>query len=372
MLSRALILMTTNVKTEADLSLRSFLDEADEVRRDQLLAELICRHARPVIRRVIASKLNVKRGHWDIVEGQDQDDIGEEVVVQLIRRLTHMKNGGADSFGSFESYVATAAHNACSGYLRRKYPARARLRDRLRYLLSHHEQLAIWQPERREWLCGFVSWRNEQPSRRSSDRLRLLRADPRAICYFSDSAQQEQDVLRVVKATFEFVGAPIALDDLVDVAVNVLGTSDKTESAEPDDQFNGAADEAWSDTEVIFTERIDKQSYLKQVWKEICELPPEQRAAILLNLKDREGSDITITLVSSGAATISEMAEALGLSIEEFLDLWKKLPLSDEDIAVRLGTRVQRVASLRQSGRRRLSRRMDLYERQKNSQIRRT
>ena len=107
------------------------------------------------------------------------------------------------------------------------------------------------------------------------------------------------------------------------------------------------------------------------MWREICELPPEQRAALLLNLKDREGLDITIILVNSGAATISELAEALGLSIEEFLDLWKRLPLSDEDIAIRLDTRAQRVASLRQSGRRRLSRRMDLYERQKNSQVRR-
>lgn len=364
--------MTANVKTEADLRLRVFLDEADKVRRDQLLTELICQYARPVIRRVIASKLNVKRGGWDSVEGQDQDDIGEEVVVQLIRRLTLMKSGGADSFGSFESYVATATHNACSSYLRRKYPGRARLRDRLRYLLSHHEQLAIWQLERREWLCGFVSWKNQQPSRRSSDRLRLLCADPRSNSYFSDSAQPEHDILHLVKATFEFVGAPIALDDLVDVAVNFLGISDKTASIDTDDQFNEAATEAWSDAEALFTEKIDKQSYLKQVWKEICELPPEQRVAMLLNLKDREGSDITILLVSSGAATISEMAEALGLSIEEFLDLWKQLPLSDEDIAIRLGTRVQRVASLRQSGRRRLSRRMDMYERQKNLQLRRT
>ncbi|MFP5262217.1 MAG: hypothetical protein ACLGJB_09970 [Blastocatellia bacterium] len=155
--------MTADTKTEADLRLRAFLEEADEARRDQLLAELICQSARPVIKGVIASKLNVKRGKWDSIEGQDQDDICEEVVVQLIRRLVLMGRGAADSLGSFEGYVA-AAHNACSSYLRRKYPERARLRDRLRYILSHHEQLAIWQLERREWVCGFVSWRDQQPS----------------------------------------------------------------------------------------------------------------------------------------------------------------------------------------------------------------
>lgn len=364
--------MSTKVKTEVDFCLDAFLDEADEVRRDQLLEELICQYARPVIKRVIASKLNIKRGYWGSVDGQDQEDIGEEVVVQLIRRLTLMRSGGENPFGSFENYVATAAYNTCSSYLRRKYPERSRLRDRLRYILSHHKQFAMWQLEKREWLCGFASWGKQQRSRRSSDRLRQLRADPRSINYVSDSAQQKQDVLRLARAIFEFVGAPVALDDLVDVVGGILGTTDKTASAEPDDQFDRATYEIWPGTEALLAERIDKQTYLKHVWKEVRELPSEQRAAMLLNLKDREGSDITAIFISSGAATISEMAEALGLSIEEFLDLWKTLPLSDEDIAIRLSIRVQQVASLRQSGRRRLSRRMDLYERQKSSQVRQT
>src|SRR6185503_11041135 len=174
---------------------------------------------------------------------------------------------------------------------------------KLRYILSHHKQLAIWQLEKREWLCGFVSWRNQKWPRQSADRLRQLRADPSSINYFSDPAQQERDLLRLVKAIFEFVGAPISLDDLVDVAGSILGTNDK-----PDDQLNEAAFEIKIDTEALFAERIDKQVYLKQVWKEMRELPPEQRAAMLLNLKDRDESDITIIFVSSGVATISEMA----------------------------------------------------------------
>jgi hypothetical protein len=96
-----------------------------------------------------------------------------------------MGRGAADSLGSFEGYVAAAAHNARSSYLRRKYPERARLRDRLRYMLSHHEQRAVWELERREWLCGFVSWRDQQLSRRSSDRLQLLPSDPCSISHFS-------------------------------------------------------------------------------------------------------------------------------------------------------------------------------------------
>jgi hypothetical protein len=285
----------------------------------------------------------------------------------LIRRLTFMRGGDAGPINSFEGYVATVTFNACSHYLRRKYPARSQLSDKLRYVLTHHKQFAMWHLERGEWLCGFASWKKQPRSRQSSDRLRQLRADPRSINCFADSAQQEQNVLCLLKAIFEFVGAPVSLDDLVDLMGDLLGRDDRITCAEPDARLNRAADEYGADAEALIAERIDKQAYLKQVWEEIRELPPEQRAAMLLNLKDRQGGDITGIFINSGVATISEMAEALGLTIEEFLGLWKKLPLSDEEIAMRLGVRIQQVSSLRQSGRRRLSRRMALYERHKGS-----
>ena len=348
--------------------LRTFLDEADEARCDRLMEEIICQHARPIIRRVVASKLNVGRGRYDSIEWQEQEDIAEEVVVQLIRRLSTMRGAGADAFGSFENYVATAAYNACSNYLRRKYPERSRLRNRLRYILSHHEQLGMWRSGEREWLCGLVSWKNQGQTRAPSARLRQLSSHPRFV-NFSNSSAGEREVLHLVISVLDFVGAPVAFDEMVDVVGEIIGMSAKS-SAEPNDPFVENTGEIWSETEAFITERIDKQAYLKKVWKEICELPPEQRAALLLNLKDKDGSDITVIFVSSGVTTISEMADVLGISIEEFLDMWKKLPLSDEEIAIRLGISVRQIGSLRQSGRRRLRRRMDSYERQKNSQVR--
>jgi RNA polymerase sigma factor (sigma-70 family) len=361
--------MTAKPKKEADVLLRTFLDEADEAGCDRLLEEIICQHARPIIRRVVASKLNVRRGRCDSIEWQEQEDIAEEVVVQLIRHLSSMRAAGADAFGSFENYVATAAYNACSNYFRRKYPERSRFRDRLRYILSHHEQLAMWRSGEREWLCGLVSWKNQQQLRGSSARLRQLSSDPRFV-NFSNSSQGEREVLHFVTSIFDFVGAPVVFDEMVNVVGEIIGMSAKS-GAEPIDPFIETTGEIWSEAEAFITERIDKQAYLKKVWKQICELPPEQRAALLLNLKDKDGSDITVIFVSSGVTTISEMADVLGISIEEFLNMWKKLPLSDEEIAIRLGVSVRQVGSLRQSGRRRLCRRMDSYERQKNLQVRR-
>jgi RNA polymerase sigma factor (sigma-70 family) len=361
--------MIAKPEKEADVLLRTFLEEADGARCDRLIEEIICQHARPIIKRVVASKLNVGRGRYDSIEWQEQEDIAEEVVVQLIRHLSSMRGAGADAFGSFENYVATAAYNACSNYLRRKYPERSRLRNRLRYILSHHEQLGMWRSGEREWLCGLVSWKNQGQTRVPSARLRQLSSHPHFV-NFSNSSAGEREVLHLVISIFDSVGAPVAFDEMVDVVGEIIGMSPKS-SAGPNDPFIPNTGEIWSNAEAFVTERIDKQAYLKKVWKEICELPPEQRAALLLNLKEKNGSDITVIFVSSGVATISEIASALDVSIEEFLDTWNKLPLSDEEIGMRLGVSARQVGTLRQSGRRRLWRRMNLYERQKNFQTRR-
>ena len=104
--------MTASATTQADSLLRTYLDEADEARSEQLLGELICNHAQPVIRRIIFSKLNITRGRWNSVEWQDREDIGNEVIVQLIRRLIRMKSSSAEMLESFQSYVAVATYNA--------------------------------------------------------------------------------------------------------------------------------------------------------------------------------------------------------------------------------------------------------------------
>lgn len=360
--------MTAEPQKKIDLLLLAFLDEADEARSDNLLEEIIWQHTRPIIRRVVALKLNVGQGRSASTEWQEQEDIAEEVVLQLIRHLKSMRGVGGEAFDSFENYVATAAYNACSNYLRQKYPERSRLRKKLRYIFSHHERLGIWRSDGRDWLCGLVSWKNQPRTRGSSARLRQVSSEPSFI-NFSNSHAGEREFIRLVTSILDLVGAPVALDELVSIVGEIIGTNTRS-STEQNDCFSGSAGEIWSEAESFVTERIDKQTYLKKVWQEICQLPPEQCAALLLNLKEKDGSDITVIFVSSGVATISEIASVLDVSIEEFLDIWNKLPLSDEEIALRLGVSVRQVGSLRQSGRRRLWRRMNLYERQKNLQTR--
>src|SRR5262249_3968735 len=94
----------------------------------------------------------------------------------------------------------------------------------------------------------------------------------------------------------------------------------------------------------------------------ICELPLNQRLALLLNMRDGDGSETLILFTQTRTTTLRRIAGILNLPSEEFFKLWNQLPLDDNTIAARLGLTRQQVINLRKSARERLARRMNASE----------
>src|SRR5206468_2481028 len=103
---------------------------------------------------------------------------------------------------------------------------------------------------------------------------------------------------------------------------------------------------------------VEHRLYLERLWEEIRQLPPRQRAALLLNLRDAEGRGMIEMLPITGIAGPSEIAAALELPPEQFAALWNELPIEDAAIARLLGCERQQVINLRSVARRRLERRL--------------
>ena len=104
--------------------------------------------------------------------------------------------------------------------------------------------------------------------------------------------------------------------------------------------------------------RFEQKQWLTRLWAEIRELPPFQRTALLLNLRSESSASALALLPASGVATLKDIAAALGMAVEEFAELWNRLPLDDRTIGERLGITRQQVINLRKSARERLGRRM--------------
>src|SRR5207244_2363618 len=103
---------------------------------------------------------------------------------------------------------------------------------------------------------------------------------------------------------------------------------------------------------------VESRDTLRMVWKEIRELPARQRCALLLNLREEEEGNALALLVTSGIATLQEIAAVLEMSVSELAEIWASLPVDDRTIAERLGLTRQQVINLRKSARARLARRI--------------
>lgn len=350
--------------SETDALFLAFLREVDEARSDELLGELICNHAQPIIRQIIWNKFHVHPpGSSTSAETQHSEDLANEVIVQLLKRLRDLKSKTCtDAPIDFRSYLATTTYNAFYGYLRERHPQRHRLKNKIRYILTHKAGLALWLSDTQELLCGFKAWRSAERSSSAKPRLQQLIGSVQAAELGASLRDHSRikNPARVLASIFNSVGGPVRLEDLIDLAADEIEIGERRVEAEYDSVYKAAP--SCSDISAELATHQEQRKYLDRLWVEIQDLPFQQRTALLLNLRDRSGNDI-ITLISHlRIASLREIAETLAMTAECLAGIWNDLPLEDADIARRLCVNRQQVISLRLSARRRLSRRMKAFE----------
>lgn len=340
----------------------SFLETSDEEEADRLLEQLICQHSLPIIRSIIKSAVKFYLTPFDDSPHlQDQDDLSGEVVLRLLKSLRRLKaNLGAEDsggfrLGSFRSYVAVTTYNACYDYLRSRYPERHKLKKKLRYALSHQQDLALWGNEEK-YLCGLAGWAGQTESYISTRRLR----DDLQSLKQQMQPGRDDDLAQTVRSIFGWLGSPVELDDLVDIVAELMEVRGQVLPAGALEEYGFDPQDQTSDSHAKFTARLEQRAYLQQLWEEITRLPLGQRTALLLSLRDEQGNELVTLLDHLRIATLSEIAEALATSAEQFARLWSGSPTDDAAIARHLGVTRQQVINLRLSARRRLARRMQV------------
>jgi DNA-directed RNA polymerase specialized sigma24 family protein len=332
---------------ESDVLLSPFLNATSEAESENLLTSLLEEQAGPVIKRIIRRKLD------DRFRGQEAEDVYCEVVMQLVERLRLCKaRPVSDGIRDFRNYVAVTTYNACYEILRSKYPERRRLKNRLKYLLTHHPAFNLWLTPEGYWLGGFATWTTRHEIV-ASGKLQQLFETPEMLASPATGPDVScERLVNLLEAIFRKLDAPVEFEGLVNSVADLQGIKDVSEPTNFDEQKVGAKGASES-----FVVEVEQRSYLRRLWSEIVQLPLSQRAALLLNLRDiNEG--VVMLLPVTGVATIRQIAETLEIPAEEFSRLWNRLPLDDAAIALRLGVSRQGVINLRKSARARLFRRM--------------
>jgi hypothetical protein len=157
-------------------------------------------------------------------------------------------------------------------------------------------------------------------------------------------------------AIFNYVGSPIEFDELVSLLAELLGIRDQPIESIDEDEDAVAFQATGSESDPAW--QVEKRFFLQRLWEELQQLPSNQRAALLLNLKDVDGRGCIALFPATGIATLRQLAGALEMSADRFAQLWNELPLEDARIAELLGLTRQQVINARKSGRERLTRRL--------------
>lgn len=270
---------------------------------------------------------------------QDAEDLYQEIMTKVVQALHDLRNPSSKSdIQNLSQYVGRIASNACNDLLRTKSPARARLKNNLRFLLTHHRDFAVWKTER-ETFVGFAVWRDTSKSVSAQKQLFDLE---QTLASFRSTRLRGQNVkqvplTRLVAELFSWIGSPVELDELVNAIATLLDIKDHpTESI--DDQTLAYAETRISDSTLSTSSRLEAQALLRHLWQALRELSTEQRDVFCLGFEDQSGRDLFTVLLEAEVVTFQELAKQLGRSTKAIAELWSKMPMDDEAIAVELGT----------------------------------
>lgn len=308
---------------ENDPLLAPFLSAPDIAARERELSRLLLETVEPVIVRVV-------RRHERRLYGED---LGAMVMLRVIGRLNELVSGDAAPIERLPEYVARLARNVISDLLRSRYPERRRLRRRICAALARDERFAMWTSSN-GLLCGLREWREMERTREAPF---LGRRDA-------------SDLAATLRELFELAGGPLTVNAVTQTLAAAWNVTDAL--------IVDAAELPLPDLSATPDLHIENRAMLETVWREVGELRPLQRAVLLLNLRDIDGSNALALLVLLDIATIDEIAGAIGLPSESLAAIWSSLPLDDLRIGEMFSLRRQQVINLRQAARQRLGRRV--------------
>lgn len=339
-----------------DSVLLSYLGSSSEPETQARLQDLMRDHVEPVLQQAVKRRMRRSPGRTGAHSPeQNIEDILADARLNVLRTLRQIKERpDPQPIHNLGSYIRTIADQAWDQQLRRMFPQRWRLKNQVRYLLTHHPDFALWETGSGDLAAGVKAWKGREPATPSAP---ARSASP------TGTRKGTDRLARLLHQAFRESGAPMEIETLVNIMENWMGISD---TGTLDDPGNPEVLERLPEQGDAAHVRLEHRIFLRRLWNEIILLPVRQRIAILLGLRDSSGYPLAPLLPLLDVASTHDIAEGLQVSTEEFANLWSQLPMDDRSIGGLLHVTPQQVINLRKCARQRLGRRMKWGERHGN------
>jgi RNA polymerase sigma factor (sigma-70 family) len=330
-------------------TLRRYLESTDDAERERLLEELILEDAIPRVRKTVSYRLRYcLGGSGSVLLHPDAEDLCHDVIARLMRHLEFVRIR-RDPVGirDFGQYAGRVAVNACNDYLRQRYPARARLKDKLRDLLERHPDFALWRSDSgyEELWCGFVASREMPLSTSSGDRLRRLLDGSEESPTVTQNELRHLPLVDLVAELFRCGGGPLEFEALLGAVASLLGIRGESFLVFDEEHLSGRSRDPG---DVVRAESsMEKQALLGRLWAALREMPQAQRAVYFFGFRDEGGDDLLSLMLEARTATPGEIAEQLGFTTVELMTVWREMPLDNAAMAALLGLSRPHINKLR-------------------------
>ena len=118
--------------------------------------------------------------------------------------------------------AAVIAHRTCARWLRRQFPERHALKNRLHYLLTRQRGFALWQDADGKLIAGYAVWQQQKPATHNLAGVEKL--------------PKREELAETVASIFNYLNAPVEFDELVSSVAAIQGISDQPVESLTDDE----------------------------------------------------------------------------------------------------------------------------------------
>jgi len=320
-----------------DQLLHTYLHAPNDVDAQDRLDELLSLHAAPVVRRTLRQRLGFSINRKGInPHNPDAQDLYQEAMIRIVQAVNDLRRASEnEGIGDFRKYVSRVTANVCRDYLRARSPARRRLKDNIRLVLTRHSDFALWQAKG-DYLCGFSVWKENASSSRTLEGW----TKPEKIEEFRSSTYARENpsqlpLPKILSDLFEWTGKPLELDTVVTIIAALMNVRDQ--SHEVFDEQSEAYFEVPVARETVNAQsRVEEKELLQQLWDVIKNLPAPQRDAYCFLFHDERGWDLFSLLIESEIVSLGQLAKVLNRSPQEITRLRSRMPMDGPTAAAEL------------------------------------
>jgi hypothetical protein len=198
-----------------DIRLAALLGAATDVDAWRAIEDLLAGTA-TLVRETVSRRLSRSRQ-----AASEIDDVVAEVGLKLTQKLQSLRAGAGEPIENLHAYCVTTSEHVCYGFLRRQFPERTRLRNRMRYALTHHPAMTLEEDSQGVWRCRASRMRAAAPAGSA----RALLDDPREFAARA-SIDLSLPLAHVMAALLARCEAPVEFDRFVEVLATLLGVRD--------------------------------------------------------------------------------------------------------------------------------------------------